>query len=83
MTDEKKTSRVVSPHDKVIKTAYSDLENARSLLSDRLPDKVLKLVDLNTLEISKDSFIEKDLAEYYSDLLYKVKLTDGSRGYWH
>jgi len=41
MTDEKKTSRVVSPHDKVIKTAYSDLENARSLLSDRLPDKVL------------------------------------------
>jgi hypothetical protein len=41
MTDEKNTARVVSPHDKVIKTAYSDLENARSLLSDRLPDKVL------------------------------------------
>jgi len=58
MADEKKTARVVSPHDKVFKTAYSDLENARSLLSDRLPDTVLKLVDLNTLEISKDSFIE-------------------------
>jgi predicted transposase YdaD len=38
---------------------------------------VLKLVDLNTLEISKDSFIEKDLAEYHSDILYKVKLTKG------
>ena len=81
MTDEKNTTRVVNPHDKVFKTAYSDLENARSLLSDRLSDKVLKLVDLNTLEISKDSFIEKDLSEYYSDLLYKVKLTDGSRGF--
>ena len=81
MTDENKTSRVVSPHDKVFKTAYSDLENARSLLSDRLPDTVLKLVDLNTLEISKDSFIEKELAEYYSDMLYKVRLTDGSRGF--
>jgi len=65
----------------VIKTAYSDLENARSLLADRLPDKVLNLLDLNTLEISKDSFIEKDLAEYYSDILYKVKLTDGSPGF--
>jgi predicted transposase/invertase (TIGR01784 family) len=81
MSDQKNTSRVVSPHDKVFKTAYSDLENARSLLSDRLPDKVLKLVDLNTLEISKDSFIEKELADYYSDLLYKVKLTDGNRGF--
>ena len=81
MSDEKNTARVISPHDKVIKTAYSDLENARSLLHDRLPEKVLKLVDLNTLEISKDSFIEKDLAEYYSDLLYKVKLTDGTRGF--
>jgi predicted transposase YdaD len=77
MSDEKNTARVINPHDKVIKTAYSDLENARSLLSDRLPDKVLKLVDLNTLEISKDSFIEKDLAEYHSDILYKVKLTKG------
>lgn len=44
-------------------------------------DKVLKLVDLNTLEISKDSFIEKDLAEYHSDILYKVKLTNGSQGF--
>jgi predicted transposase YdaD len=33
------------------------------------------------LEISKDSFIEKDLAEYYSDILYKVNLTDDSQGF--
>lgn len=80
MTDEKKTARVISPHDKVFKTAYSDLENARSLLCHRLPDKVLKLVDLNTLEISKDSFIEKELADYYSDILYRVNLMDGRQG---
>ena len=38
-------------------------------------------MDLDTLEISKDSFIEKKLAEYYSDILYKVNLTDGSQGF--
>jgi hypothetical protein len=81
MTDEKKTARVINPHDKVFRETYSDKENARSLLYHRLPDKVLKLMDLNTLEISKDSFIEKELSEYYSDLLYKVKLTDGSQGF--
>ncbi|MCA1793566.1 MAG: Rpn family recombination-promoting nuclease/putative transposase, partial [Desulfobacteraceae bacterium] len=81
MTDEKKTAWVINPHDKAIKTVFNDLTNARSLLYNRLPDKVLKLVNLKTLEISKDSFIEKELAEFYSDMLYKVNLTDGSQGF--
>jgi len=81
MADENNTSRVINPHDKVFKTAYSDKENARSFLINYLPGTVLNLVDLDTLEISKDSFIEKDLAEYYSDILYKVNLTDGSQGF--
>ena len=80
MTNEKNNSRVVNPHDKVIRETYSNKENARSLLTDKLPDKVLKLMNLDSLEISKDSFIEKELADYYSDILYRVDLTDGSHG---
>src|SRR6056297_443052 len=80
MTDEKNNSKVLNPHDKVFREVYSNKENARSLLADKLPDNVLKLVDLNTLEISKDSFIEKELADYYSDILYRVDLTGGSQG---
>ncbi|MCA1793817.1 MAG: Rpn family recombination-promoting nuclease/putative transposase [Desulfobacteraceae bacterium] len=57
MTDEKKTAWVSNPNDKLFRDTYSDKENARSLLYHRLPDKVLKQVDLNTQEISKDSFI--------------------------
>src|SRR6056297_372786 len=81
MIDEKNNSKVVNPHDKVFREVYSNKENARSLLAEKLPDKVLKLVDLNTLEISKDSFIEKELADYYSDMLYRVNLIDGSQGF--
>ena len=81
MTDEKNNSKVVNPHDKVFRAAYSNKENARSLLTDKLPDNVLKLVDLDSLEISKDSFIEKDLADYYSDILYQVNLAGGSQGF--
>ena len=81
MTDEKKAAGVLNPHDKVIRETYSDRDNARSFLTHYLPDKVLKLVDLDTLEISKDSFIEKELADYYSDMLYKVTLTGGSQGF--
>lgn len=78
MADEKNTAGVTNPHDKVFRKTYSDRDNARSFLTHYLPDKVRKIVDLNTLEISKDSFIEKDLSDYYSDLLYKVNLVGGS-----
>jgi len=37
-------------------------------------------MDLESLEICKDSFIEKDLRDYFSDMLYKVNLS-GSPAY--
>ena len=81
MTDKTNTRRVVNPHDKLFRKVNSDLENARSVLKNYLPDGVVKLMDLATLEISKDSFIEEDLADYYSDMLYKVNLVGGSQGF--
>ncbi len=81
MTDEKNNSKIAAAHDKLFRHTYSDRENACSFLSQGLPEQVLKLIDLSTLEISKDSFIEKELADYHSDMLYKVKLTDGSQGF--
>ncbi|MDI6793494.1 MAG: Rpn family recombination-promoting nuclease/putative transposase [bacterium] len=35
----------------------------------------------STLEYTKDSFIDKHLKEYFSDLLFKADLKDGSWGY--
>ena len=47
-----------------------------SILRHYLPGDVLELTKLATLEICKDSFIEKELKDYYSDLLYRVRLGD-------
>ncbi len=38
---------------------------------------MVKLLDLESLEYVKDSFIDKDLKEYFSDLLLKVYLKKG------
>jgi len=83
MTDKNKkdTIGVINPHDKLFREVYSDRDNARSFLINHLPGKVLDMVEMSTLEISKDSFIEKDLADYYSDILYRVMLRDGSAGF--
>ncbi len=69
-----------NPHDKLFRETWTDVENVRSFLVHYLPRDVLALMDLGSLSICKDSFIEKELKDYYSDMLYQVNLA-GSRGY--
>ena len=65
-------------HDKLFKETWSNIENARSLLENYLPHDLLEKVDMDSLEICKDSFVEKSLKEFHSDLLYKVKMADNN-----
>jgi predicted transposase/invertase (TIGR01784 family) len=71
---------IVNPHDKLFRQTWSDLDTARSFLQHYLPQEVLSLVALDTLEICKDSFVEKELEAYYCDLLYRVEL-GGAQGF--
>ena len=67
---------IVNPHDKFFKEVFSHKDAATDLLSNYLPEPLLKLIDLEKLDIVKDSFIEKELKEFYSDLLYKISLAE-------
>ena len=80
MNKKKNFHKIINPHDKMIKETLSNRETAATIFRNNLPDKVLGLMDLATLEICKDSFIEKELSDYYSDMLYKVMLS-GTPGY--
>ena len=62
MENGKKHSEVQNPHDTLFRETWSNLENARSFLQSYLKKQVVGLMDLQTLEVSKDSFIEKDLS---------------------
>ena len=73
-------SEIINPHDKLFRETWSDLPTAKSFLHHYLPPKVLAITDLDTLEICKDTFVEKDLTEFYVDLLYRVTLA-GSVGH--
>ena len=64
------------PHDKLIRETLGRKETALDFFKNYLPSHLLELIDLDSLEISKDSFIEKELKEFYSDILYKVKFKD-------
>jgi len=71
---------IVNPHDKFFKGMFSRKDEARDFFANYLPEEILKLLDLERTEIVKDSFIETELKEYFSDILYKVYLT-GSPAY--
>jgi len=73
--------KTVNPHDKLFRKVWSDNAIAADFLQNYLPAKVRNHINLNTLHIAKDTFIEKELKEFYSDLLYTVNFQTGPPGY--
>ena len=63
-----------NPHDKFFKETFSRLEIARDFVLHYVPPEITALLDPETLEISKDSFVDEELKERFSDLLYQVDL---------
>jgi len=69
---------ISNPHDRLFKEIWSDRDVATDFLNRYLPADVRAVIQTDTLEICKDSFIQADLREYFSDLLYRVSIHDRS-----
>ena len=69
-------NKIQNSHDSLFKETWSNKTNAKAFLENYLPEDVLGVVNLDTLEICKDSFIDDDLKNYYSDMLYKIMIGD-------
>ena len=67
-------TKIVNPHDRFFKAVLSKEEHAREFLKLYLPKDIVRLLNFYTLFVVKDTFIEKELKEYFSDLLYQVEL---------
>ncbi len=68
--------KLVNPHDSLFRQVWSDPENARGFLSAWLPGETVSVMNMDTLEICRDSYVSKSLRTYYSDILYKIRLAD-------
>jgi predicted transposase/invertase (TIGR01784 family) len=74
-------NEINNPHDKFFKKVFSSKSNTEEFLLNYLPAEVVSHLDLKSLEYVKESFVDKRLAEYFSDLLCQVNFRDGSLGY--
>ncbi|MBK5016675.1 Rpn family recombination-promoting nuclease/putative transposase [Pantoea sp. S62] len=78
----KKKNSTPTPHDATFRQFLTQPEIARDFMELHLPAELRALCDLSTLKLESGSFVEDDLRQYFSDVLYSLKTTVGD-GYVH
>ncbi|WP_077369179.1 Rpn family recombination-promoting nuclease/putative transposase [Anaerosalibacter sp. Marseille-P3206] len=66
--------KIQNPHDKFFKETFGNVEIAKDFLNNYLPENIMNVIDVNTLEPQKDSFINEELQEGFSDMLFRVNI---------
>ncbi|WP_119963842.1 Rpn family recombination-promoting nuclease/putative transposase, partial [Candidatus Fukatsuia symbiotica] len=72
---------IISPHDAFCKKFLGNLEVARDFLKTHLPPAILEKCDLSTLKVEDCSFVDENLRQYFSDIVYSMQMNDGSKAY--
>ena len=63
-----------NPHDKFVRETFSDPERARAFIEEFLPNEFVLNLDLPSLKVLKDSYLDKELKEYFSDLIFDLEI---------
>ena len=77
------STEIYGPHDRIFKKFFSDVDVASTFIKSYLKvDLAKNNFDFSALKIEAGSFIEADLRQQHSDILYSLKI-DGVKGYIH
>lgn len=68
--------KIISPHDKVFKKAMADVRVARNFFEHYLPQNIKELIDLDILSLSPNSYVDDDLNNSSSDVLYETQIAN-------
>ena len=72
-------NEIENPHDHFFQNIFSRLDVAASFFENYLPKETVNIIDLQTIELDRKSFVDKKLTFTQSDLLFKVKLKNGMK----
>ncbi len=78
MSKKKKieSSDIHQPTDKLFKKVFEFPDVIQELVNEQLPKQMVKHIDFSTLQIQKNTFINKQFRAKETDLLYSVKYKD-------
>ena len=78
----KKKNSTRTPHDATFRQFLTQPDIARDFMELHLPAELRAICDLSTLKLESGSFVEDDLRQYFSDVLYSLDTVEGE-GYVH
>ena len=70
-----------TPHDGLIKKVMENPIAAREFLEEYLPESFKTRIDLSTVKIEKESFVEKNLKKQLSDIVLSVKTKNNQKAF--
>lgn len=75
---ENSSIKIQNPHDSFFREVWTNPETARSFIENYLPQGIVSSINIDTLEICKDSYVTDELSDFFSDILYKVTIGEDS-----
>jgi predicted transposase/invertase (TIGR01784 family) len=73
--------KVPNPHDALFRSALKNIEVAKDFFTAHLPSFVLNKINFDALKFCNTSFIDEELKEQCSDVLYSSKSENNSFNY--
>jgi len=71
--------QIINPHANFFHKVFSRMDVAHDFILNYLPKRIVNQLDLNTLEIDRESFVDILLSATQSDLIFKVNTKDGRK----
>ena len=67
---------ITNKHDLTFKEVFSQKRIAKDFIENNIPKEALDIIDMESFELTKDTFINDVLKENFSDLIYRVKINN-------
>jgi len=68
-------------HDGLAKQILSDPIAAKEFVNHYLPDSCKLILDMDTLKVEKESYVEEDLKQKFSDLVFSIKMKNDEKAF--
>ncbi len=81
MKSEELMSEITNPHDRFFKELFGQPQIVADFLRYYLPADVVAVLDVSAPEPLKDGFVDPELQQHLSDLLYRVRLREGPEAF--
>ncbi len=73
---DKNKQNIINVHDKFFKDSFSRLEVAQSFIEELFPPELKEKINLQDLKRISESFIDDELEEFFSDIIYQTNLSN-------